>query len=164
MSVSRRASPEPPLDVELRTITPENVEDACRITLRPGQDRYVAPVSYSLAQAYAEPEAAWPRLVYERDELVAFVMAGFKDGDPLLHSTIWRLNVAGHAQGRGVGRFAVRAVAEEAMRRGRRELYTAYVVGEGSPEGFYLRLGFRPTGRSMDDMHEAVADVGNLLS
>lgn len=85
--------------MELRTIVPENVEEACRITLRPGQERYVAPVSYSLAQAYADPEAAWPRLVYEGDEVVAFVMGGFKDGDPLLHSTIWRLNVASHAQG-----------------------------------------------------------------
>jgi diamine N-acetyltransferase len=150
--------------MELRTIAPENVEDACRITLRPGQDRYVAQVSYSLAQAYADPQAAWPRLVYERDELVAFVMGGFKDGDPLLHSTVWRLNVAAQAQGRGYGRFAVGAVAEEAIRRGRSELYTAYLLGKGSPEGFYRRLGFRPTGRSIDGIHEAVADVEDLLS
>jgi diamine N-acetyltransferase len=103
--------------MDIREITPENVGHACRITLRPGQDRYVAPVSYSLAQAYADPEVAWPRLVYDGAEVVAFVMAGFKDGDPLLHSTIWRLNVAGAAQGHGYGRFAVRAVAEEAARR-----------------------------------------------
>jgi diamine N-acetyltransferase len=152
------------VSVEIRKITPENVGDACRITLRPGQDRYVAPVSYSLAQAYADPEVAWPRLVCEGDEVVAFVMGGFKDGDPLLHSTIWRLNVAGDAQGRGYGRFAVRAVAEEAKRRGRGELYTAYLLGEGSPEGFYRSLGFRPTGRSMDGIHEAVAAPEELLS
>jgi diamine N-acetyltransferase len=150
--------------MEIRQITPDNVGAACRITLRPGQDRYVAPVSYSLAQAYADPEVAWPRLVCERDEVVAFVMAGFKAGDPLLHSTIWRLNVAGDAQGRGYGRFAVRAVAEEAARRERRELYTAYLLGEGSPEGFYQRLGFQPTGRSMDGMYEAVAATDALLS
>ena len=150
--------------MEIREITPENVHDACRITLRPGQDRYVAPVSFSLAQAYADPEAAWPRLVCDGDEVVAFVMAGFKDGDPFLHSTIWRLNVVGDAQGRGYGRFAVRAVAEEARRRGRSELYTAYLLGEGSPEGFYRRLGFEPTGRSMDGMYEAAAPVGDLLS
>jgi diamine N-acetyltransferase len=149
--------------MDLREITPENVADACRITLRPGQDRYVAPVSYSLAQAYADPDVAWPRLVCDEGRVVAFVMAGFKDGDPLLHSTIWRLNVAGDAQGRGYGRFAVRAVAEEAARRGRSELYTAYLLGEGSPEGFYRRLGFRPTGRSMDGMYETVASPHDLL-
>lgn len=148
--------------MELRKITPESVGDSCRITLRPGQDRYVAPVS--LAQAYAAAEVAWPRLVCDGDEVVAFVMGGFKDGDPLLHSTIWRLNVAGDAQGRGYGRFAVRAVAEEAKRRGRSALYTAYLQGEGSPEGFYRSLGFRPTGRSMDGIHEAFAAPEELLS
>lgn len=150
--------------MELRRVTLENVEDACRITLRAEQDRYVAPVSWSLAQAYADPEAAWPRLVYDDDQLVAFVMGGFKDQDPLLHSTLWRLNVAANAQRRGYGRFAVAAVAEEAKRRGRRELYTAYMRGEGSPEGFYHRVGFRPTGRSMHGMYEAVATVEQLLS
>src|SRR5215207_322714 len=120
-----------PVPPRLETITPENVEAACRLQLLPGQERFVAPVALSLAQAYAEPDFAWPRLIYEGDEIVAFVMAGFKPGDPLLDSTIWRLNVAGAAQRRGYGDFAVRAVAEEARRRGRDVLFTAYLRGKG---------------------------------
>ncbi len=148
----------------LATITPENVEAACKLQLLAGQERFVAPVAWSLAQAYAEPGFAWPRLIYEGDEIVAFVMAGFKPGDPSLHSTIWRLNVAGAAQRRGYGDFAVRAVAEEARRRGRDVLFTAYLRGEGSPEAFYLRLGFEPTGRSLNGIFEAAAPVEALLA
>ena len=108
-------------------------------------------------------EAAWPRLVYEGDDVVAFVMGGFKDGDPLLHSTIWRLERRQSCAGAWIRSVCVRAVAEEAVRRGRSELYTAYLLGEGSPEAFYRRLGFRPTSRSIEGIHEAVADVKELL-
>jgi diamine N-acetyltransferase len=59
---------------------------------------------------------------------------------------IWRLNVAADAQGSGVGRFAVEAVAEEARRRGSSRMTVLWEKGDGGPEGFYLRLGFVPTG------------------
>jgi diamine N-acetyltransferase len=151
-------------DLRLERVTPANVERACDITLLPGQDRYVAPVARSLAEAYADPEHAWPRLIYSGDRLVGFVMGGFRPGDPLLESTLWRLNIAGDAQRSGCGRFAVRAVAAEARRRGHDLLATAYMLGPLSPRDFYLRLGFRPTGRSLGDQFEAVAPVELLLA
>jgi diamine N-acetyltransferase len=149
---------------KLELVTPQNVGAACRLKIRPGQERYVAPVAVSLAEAYADPERLWPRLIYEGDELVAFAMAGFITGHELLDSTIWRLNVAAGAQGRGYGRFAVRAMAEEAQRRGRAVLAVGYAKGDESPEGFYLRLGFRPTGLQLDDLFEAVAPLDILIS
>ncbi len=147
----------------LELVTPENVHDACRLRIRPDQERYVAPVAMSLAEAYADPVHAWPRLVYDAERLVAFVMGGFLRGDESLDSTLWRLNVAADAQGRGYGRFAVRAVAEEARRQGRSELSVGYAKGEASPEGFYLRLGFEPTGKHIEELYEAVAPVERLL-
>jgi diamine N-acetyltransferase len=149
--------------LRLAKITPKNVVTACQLELRPGQDRFVATVAQSLAEAYAYGDDAWPRLVIDGDNIVAFLMAGFKDGDPFLDSTIWRLLVDGDVQRQGYGRFAVRAMAREAKKRGRTELYTSYVPGRGSPEGFYLKLGFEPTGRTLGEIHEAVADVRRLL-
>ena len=149
--------------MRLAKITPKNIKDALELELRPGQDRFVASVEHSLAQAYAYGDDAWPRLVIDGDYVVAFLMAGFKDGDPFLDSTIWRLLVDRDAQRQGYGRFAVRAMAREAQKRGRTELYTSYIPGRGSPEGFYLKLGFEPTGRTLGDIHEAVADVRSLL-
>jgi diamine N-acetyltransferase len=63
---------------------------------------------------------------------------------------IWRLNIAAGEQGRGYGRFAVEAVAAEARRRGQHRITVLWMQGDGSPEGFYLRLGFTPTGQVMD--------------
>lgn len=150
-------------DLHVERVTPDNVRHACALVLRPGQQRYVASVAQSLAEAYAEPEYAWPRLVYSGPRLVGFVMGGFRPGHPLMASTIWRLAVAADAQGRGVGRFAVRAVAAEAARRDHQVLTTAYRRGPSSPEGFYRHLGFDPTGRCEHGMFEAAVAVDSLL-
>jgi hypothetical protein len=56
--------------LRLTTVSPDNVGDACRLAVRPEQESLVAPVAVSLAEAYAQPEIAWPRLVYDGDELV----------------------------------------------------------------------------------------------
>jgi diamine N-acetyltransferase len=74
--------------IRLAAVTPANVVDACRLELRPGQERFVAPVAWSLAEAYAQPEVAWPRLVYDDDRLVAFVMGGFDPGNELWFSGV----------------------------------------------------------------------------
>ncbi|MDX3329247.1 GNAT family N-acetyltransferase [Streptomyces sp. ME02-6979-3A] len=141
--------------LRLEKVTPDNVLDACRLKVAPEQERFVAPVARSLAEAYAEPAKAWPRLVYDGDRLVGFVMAfldvrfglpGPPDGEDPLRSGLWRLAVAAGEQGKGYGRFAVDAVCEEILRRGQKRVTVTWAPGEGGPEGFYLRLGFRRTG------------------
>lgn len=130
-------------------INPENVMAACRLEVRPEQADYVAPVAFSLAEAYANYQIAWPRLIYDGDQLVAFAMGGFDPDSPIdfLRCGIWRLNVAAEHQGKGYGRFAVQAVLEEARRRGQPRATVLWKPGEHSPEAFYLRLGFRKTGQ-----------------
>src|SRR5829696_4321893 len=134
-------------NLELAELTLENLAAAVGLTLKPGQEDFVAPVVQSIAEAYVTP-TAWPRVVVDGDRVVGFVMANFDPDNELeeFRCGIWRLNVAADAQGTGVGRFAVGAVAEEARRRGRSRLTVLWVKGEGGPEGFYLRLGFVPTG------------------
>ncbi|GGS85474.1 N-acetyltransferase [Planobispora rosea] len=143
--------------LRLEKVTPENVRAACDMKLRPGQERFVAPVAQSLAEAYAQPDIAWPRLVFDGDELVGFVMA-FLDvrlnpGDPEDHlrSGLWRLAIAADRQGLGYGRFAVEAVCEELRRRGKTRVTVTWVPGDDGPEPFYLKLGFRRTGEMSDD-------------
>lgn len=64
-------------DLRLEKVTPDNVDAACRLAVRSDQERFVAPVVKSLAEAYVQPEVAWPRLVFAGEELVGFVMAFF---------------------------------------------------------------------------------------
>lgn len=143
--------------LRLEKVTPDNVLDACRLKVAPEQERFVAPVARSLAEAYVQPETAWPRLIVDGDRLVGFVMA-FLDvrfnpeiPDDRARSGLWRLAVAAGEQGRGYGRFAVDAVCEEIVRRGQERATVTWLPGEHGPEDFYLRLGFRRTGEMSGD-------------
>ncbi|MEW1722724.1 GNAT family N-acetyltransferase [Streptomyces sp. NPDC093109] len=136
----------------LEKITPANLDAALGVRVHPDQERFVAPVVKSLAEAYVHPGVAWPRLIVDGDRPVGFLMAfldiDFKgDGTGTdIRSGLWRLNIAAGEQGRGYGRFAVEAVAAEIARRGGTRFTTTWEPGEDGPEGFYLGLGFRPTG------------------
>ena len=119
----------------------------------------------SLAEAYVFHDYAWPRLIYDGDRLVGFLMAFFDipwdpERDPDDHrSGLWRLNIAADAQGRGYGRFAVRAVCDEIRARGGTQAYVTWEPRAGGPEEFYLRLGFRPTGELADGETVGVLDL-----
>ncbi|MDW5323675.1 GNAT family N-acetyltransferase [Plantactinospora sp. KLBMP9567] len=151
-----------PSSLRLEKVTPENVVAACRLQIRPDQEGLVAPVAQSLAEAYAQPEVAWPRLVYDGERLVGFVMAflmvRFDPADPP-RSGLWRLNIAADEQGRGYGRFAVQAVCDELRQRGQDRVFVTWVPGERGPERFYRRLGFRPTGERIEDQVVGVLDL-----
>ena len=138
--------------MRLERVTPKNYEAALALSVRPDQEDLVAPVVKSLAEAYVFGEHAWPRLIYDGDRLVGFLMA-FLDlpwdperdpGDR--RSGLWRLNIAAGAQGNGYGRFAVETVCAEISGRGGSRAYVTWEPRNGGPERFYLRLGFRPTG------------------
>ncbi|MFF5334114.1 GNAT family N-acetyltransferase [Streptomyces sp. NPDC013181] len=140
--------------LRLAEITAGNLDAAIALRVRPDQEHLVDPVVKSLAEAYVHREAAWPRLVLDGDRPVGFLMA-FLDIDFAddgtgrdLRSGLWRLNIAAGEQGRGYGRFAVEAVAAEIRRRGGSRMYVTWHPGDDGPEGFYLGLGFRPTGET----------------
>ncbi|MFG3026293.1 GNAT family N-acetyltransferase [Streptomyces sp. NPDC048254] len=139
----------------LQEITPDNLETAVNLKVRPDQEHLVAPVVKSLAEAYVHPGVAWPRLICDGDEVVGFLMAFFdidwtgKGTD--FRSGLWRLNISDGKQGRGYGRFALESVAGEIRRRGGTRLTTTWHPGADGPTGFYPALGFQPTGVTSGD-------------
>ncbi|MFT4122375.1 MAG: GNAT family N-acetyltransferase [Microbacteriaceae bacterium] len=127
-----------------------NIVAANSLTLRPGQEQFVVPTSYAIADAAVNPTTSWPRVVVDGDRVVGFIRANF-DPDAAqeeFRCCIWRINVAADAQGAGVGRFAVMAVADEARRRGFERLTVLWEPGEEGPEAFFLRLGFTVVGET----------------
>ena len=82
--------------------------------------------------------------------VVGFIRGNFDpDSDlPEFRSCIWRINVAADAQGAGIGKFAVVALAEEARSRGFDELTVIWEPGEEGPEEFFLKVGFEITGQT----------------
>ncbi|WP_033342687.1 GNAT family N-acetyltransferase [Catenuloplanes japonicus] len=147
--------------MRLEPVTAANYEAALALAVRDDQTDLVAPVVKSLAEAYVFGEMAWPRLVYDGDEPVGFVMA-FVDyewtggDDPGRRSGLWRLLIAADKQGRGYGRFAVEAVCAELRDRGWSQAYVTFEPRDGGPEPFYLGLGFVKTGEVSDGQTVAV--------
>jgi diamine N-acetyltransferase len=126
--------------VRLEPVTPENYEAALAVTVRPDQEDLVAPVVTSLAEAYVYAEHAWPRLIYDGDRPVGFLMA-FLDiawpapGDAAARrSGLWRLNIAAGAQGAGYGRFAVTEVRSLLTARGIPRIVRASTRSAGQPD------------------------------
>lgn len=131
--------------VSLREVSKETVRAICNLQVAPGQEGFVAPNSVSIAEAHFEPRA-WFRAIYAGEEPVGFVML-YDDRDKPEYF-LWRLMIAGPFQGKGYGHRAMQLVIDEVRTRpGATELLVSWVPGEGSPEAFYLRLGFEPTGR-----------------
>jgi diamine N-acetyltransferase len=147
--------------MRLAEVTPDNFAAAIGLAVRPDQEDLVAPVVKSLAEAYLYQRMAWPRLIYDGDVPVGFVMA-FLDApwtDGGARSGLWRLTIDAGRQGKGYGRFAVQAVCAELRSRGATQAYVTFEPRAGGPQPFYLKLGFRLTGEEVHGQTVAVIDL-----
>jgi len=137
-------------ELRLEELSASTIVAANGLTLRPGQEQFVTPTSYAIADAYINPLTSWPRVVLDGDEVVGFIRGNFdpENSQPEFRSCVWRVNVAADAQGLGVGKFAIWALAEEARSRGFEQLTVIWEPGEEGPEEFFLRVGFRVIGET----------------
>ncbi|MGB4136857.1 MAG: GNAT family N-acetyltransferase [Microbacterium sp.] len=129
------------------------------LSLKPGQEQFLAPVSYGIAATVVNPQTSWQRVVLDGDQVVGFVSASFDPSAPEEHfrSVLWRINVDADAQGSGVGRFAVQSLLDEARARGVDHVDVIYEAGEGGPEAFFRRVGFVPVGET--EYSEVIAEI-----
>ena len=130
------------------------------MSLKPGQEEYLSPVSYGVAATVVNPRTTWQRVVVDADETVlGFVSANFDPDDPQEHfrSVLWRINVDAGEQGRGVGRFAVEGLVAEARSRDFDHVDVIYESGEGGPQAFFTRVGFTPVGET--EYGEVIAEI-----
>jgi diamine N-acetyltransferase len=135
-------------NLKLEELSAKTIVAANTLTLKPGQEAFVAPTSYAIAESYFNPVTEWPRVVLEGDEVVGFIRGHFdpESNQPEFRSCIWRITVAANQQGKGIGRFAVLALAEEAKSRGYSELTVLFDEGADGPGEFFHKLGFVDTG------------------
>lgn len=137
-------------DLRLEELSASNISAANTLTLKPGQEQFIAPVSYAAAAAVSNPATSWQRVVVDGDQVVAFIMGNFDtDADSEeFRAILWRINVDADDQGRGIGRFAVDALSDEARSRGFDAVYVIWDGGSEGPESFFLRIGFEPVGET----------------
>jgi diamine N-acetyltransferase len=160
------SSPETTPDIHFMRITVSTWRQICKLseTLSPTHRRMVAENVYSIVEGHFS-ESAWMRAIYADDTPVGFIMthtgSDYEDGIDCPGVFLWRLMIAGPYQGKGYGKLALEKLIQHLKAMGIPLLYTSCCQGEGSPEGFYRRLGFRPTGDHYDDEIELVLDVGH---
>lgn len=137
--------------VSLREVTSENLRDILKLEVADAQRSFVAPNSWSIAQAHFAPEA-WFRGIYAGERAVGFAMLSDRPEKPEYY--LWRFMIDQSQQGRGFGTAAMRLLVEHVRTRpNAREFLLSCVPGEGTPMPFYERLGFVVTGEIDDGEH-----------
>ena len=137
-------------ELRLEELSAKTIVAANNLTLRRGQEQFVTPPSYAIADSFINPATSWPRVVLDGDRVVGFIRGNF-DSEATqeeFRSCVWRVTVDSDAQGTGVGKFAVHALAEEARGRGYDRLTAIWEPGDLGPEQFFLKVGFSIVGET----------------
>jgi len=150
----------PPDDLRLVEVTSDNERMVSKLTTHKSQEAFVAPMAWSFTDALfpevvdGAPVVPWMRAVIADDVVVGFVMLALRTEyhpEPYL----WRLLIDRLHQRRGIGGRLIQLIADECIRMGDETLLTSWTEGKGSPRPFYMRHGFEPTGRVIDEETEA---------
>ena len=142
--------------VELRRITDDNFRTCLELELAEGQDRFVAPNEYTLAEAYVmltnDECLPMPYAVYHGDEMVGFIAMAYQrgEGDATAgYYEMYRFMIDRRQQGKGYGRAALTQAIEllKAQPHGPgSHIATSFVPGNDIAKDLYVSLGFVETG------------------
>ncbi len=152
---------EPIPDIHFMRITCTTLNQICDLsgTLSPAHRHMVADNVRSVAEAFFSP-SAWMRAIYADETPIGFIMthtgSDYEDGIDCPGVFLWRFMIGGPWQGKGYGKRALEKLIQHLKAMGIPLLYTSCGQGEGSPEGFYRKLGFIPTGGHYGDEIELV--------
>jgi diamine N-acetyltransferase len=137
-------------ELRLEELNASNIVAANTLSLKPGQEQFIAPVTYSAEATVVNPATSWQRIVTLDGRVVGFIHGNFdpENTHEEFRACIWRINVDADVQGKGVGRFLTKSLAEEAKRRGFDRITVLWEPGEEGPEAFFHRIGFVDVGET----------------
>lgn len=138
---------------EIRPVTKDNWLELARLKVSKDQENFVAPNVYSIAQMHfgADDDVGrWSLTslgVYDQDQPVGYVLYGLNYDHPETQGLIMRLMVDENHQGKGFGRFAMRAVldlfrADEKIKK----VVLSYEPENAAAKQLYSSLGFVESG------------------
>ncbi len=147
-----------PENIELLEPYPTGLRHVVKLATHRSQEKFVSPIQVSLAQMAIPPYeegfagndgdprvVPWARIVHADGEPVGFVMVEaptVNNPEPYL----WRLLIDRLHQRRGIGKYVIEQVIDQARAWGSESMTVSWVPGVGSPEPLYLAMGFEPTG------------------
>jgi GNAT superfamily N-acetyltransferase len=147
---------------EVRAVTDANVDELIKLKTTEAQERFVASVPKSLAQASVRP-AGRPLGLYANGQPVGFLLLwdARRDPDPAERADqlyIWRLMIDARFQRQGHGQAAMRWLIDEARRMGVASVGLSHVP-ENPVGPFYEKFGFSYTGKVNDGEREMVLPI-----
>lgn len=82
-------------DLRIEELSASNIVAANSLSLKPGQEQFIAPVSYSAASAAINPVTAWQRVILLNGDVVGFIHGNFEPDaqQEEFRACIWRINV-----------------------------------------------------------------------
>jgi histidinol dehydrogenase len=150
LGASDASAPDAAPHFEVRAVGDHNVDELIKLQTTPEQERFVASVPKSLAQAAYRP-AGRPLGLYADGKAVGFLLLWDSRRDDDFHDRadelyIWRLMIDHRFQRQGHGQAAMRWLIDEARRMGVARVGLSHVP-ENAVGAFYERFGFRYTGK-----------------
>ena len=140
--------------IEFKEITRENFDDCLFLEVTEEQEDFVASTMFSLAESKVFTENI-PLVIYDGDLMVGFVMYALDPEDN--HYWIHRLLIDKKYQKKGYGTQAMTKIVNliQGLHQPSKVL-TSFEPGNTVAEKLYLSLGFKHTGKLVDD--EAVLE------
>lgn len=135
------------MDVTLEPITRDTVRAICELKVHEFQNRLVAPTAITIAESHYWPGSLL-RAIYADGEPVGLIWVEFEEAKK---PYLVRLSVAAERQRQGIGARAMAVLEEQLRAAGHRELELSFLPVDDGPRGFYERLGFSDTGRTIED-------------
>ncbi|XVV06247.1 GNAT family N-acetyltransferase [Actinosynnema sp. CA-248983] len=134
--------------MRLEPVTEDNYRAVVDLEVHEEQRGFVATNLKSIADAWVYRPKMQPLAMYAGEELVGFALL-YREQPDDLH--IVRFMIDRRAQGRGLGRKGLAAIAEIARGEGRTSLSLSLVPGNAVAHGLYAAFGFRETGEKDGD-------------
>ena len=135
-------------DVELRPVDRDNLNKVVKLKVEDGDNKFVAPNMYSIAEAYVEPDTK-PTAIYFKGVPVGFILYGQFAED---NGDYWvgRLMVDKDFRGIGIGKRGMELALEDMRADGADSVYVSLVPDNDYARELYLKLGFIDTKTQME--------------
>lgn len=137
-------------EVTIQPITKANWHRAVDLKVADGQEKFVAPNTYSLAEAAYE-DYQYPVGIYNDEKMVGFAMYGYEDVDGYKLWYVSRLMVDLEHQGNGYGRAGMQRIIDKLKtEHGADGVCISYVKDNTAAAKLYESLGFVDEGLTIE--------------
>ncbi len=140
------------MNIELRPLTEENLQQCFNLKVASDQTQYIASNEASWSTAKENAEVARPFAIYCDNRMIGFTMFAFDEDyeDPNDRYWLWRLMIDEGLQGQGYGTAALQVIIQYFRDHGANNIRLSTKETNVNALSMYRKAGFRETGELND--------------